>query len=48
MIYFNTCPTCGAHLDPCEVCDCQQEDSARSLPVEQMNRPTIHGEVEPV
>lgn len=21
--YFRTCPHCGAHLDPGEVCDCQ-------------------------
>lgn len=22
MSYFKTCPRCGAHLDPGEVCDC--------------------------
>jgi len=22
MSYFRTCPRCGAHLDPGEVCDC--------------------------
>ena len=22
MSYFHTCPHCGAHLDPGEVCDC--------------------------
>lgn len=21
--YFNTCPNCGAHLDPGERCDCE-------------------------
>lgn len=25
MSYFNTCPICGAHLDPCERCDCKNE-----------------------
>ena len=24
MSYFNTCPDCGAHLDPCETCDCMK------------------------
>lgn len=24
--YYTTCPNCGAHLDPGERCDCEQED----------------------
>ncbi len=24
MSYYNTCPHCGAHLDPGEACDCKQ------------------------
>lgn len=24
MSYFRTCPCCGAHLDPGEVCDCKR------------------------
>jgi len=24
--YYRTCPDCGAHLDPQEVCDCQSEE----------------------
>lgn len=24
MSYFRTCPHCGAHLDPGEVCDCRE------------------------
>lgn len=24
MPYFKTCPECGAHLDPCELCDCKR------------------------
>lgn len=23
MPYYSTCPYCGAHLDPCEPCDCR-------------------------
>lgn len=22
-MYYNECPYCGAHLDPCEPCDCE-------------------------
>lgn len=25
MAYFDTCPDCGAHLDPGEHCDCREE-----------------------
>ena len=28
MSFFKVCPHCGAALDPCEVCDCQNEESA--------------------
>lgn len=28
MSYYRTCPFCGAHLDPGEVCDCQEENAA--------------------
>ena len=24
MSYYRTCPSCGAHLDPGEVCDCHR------------------------
>lgn len=26
MPYYKICPECGAHLDPGEKCDCQEED----------------------
>lgn len=26
MPYYKTCPECGAHLDPGEKCDCQEEE----------------------
>lgn len=26
MPYYRTCPNCGAHLDPCETCDCQNAE----------------------
>ena len=25
MAYFNTCPNCGASLDPGERCDCREQ-----------------------
>ena len=25
MPYYRTCPYCGAHLDPGEVCECKKE-----------------------
>lgn len=25
--YFKVCPRCGAHLDPDEICDCNQTTS---------------------
>jgi len=28
MSYYHTCPHCGAHLDPSERCDCQDEERA--------------------
>lgn len=27
MSYYKTCPRCGAHLDPGEVCDCLDVES---------------------
>ena len=29
MPYYKTCPECGAHLDPGEKCDCQEEDEEK-------------------
>lgn len=26
MSYYRVCPDCGAHLDPEERCDCQDEE----------------------
>ena len=26
MAYYETCPFCGANLDPGETCDCRRED----------------------
>ena len=28
MSYYRTCPYCGAALDPCEICDCQDKKEA--------------------
>ena len=27
--YYRTCERCGAHLDPGEKCDCEQEEERR-------------------
>ena len=27
MAYFNTCPECGANLDPGETCNCKRKKS---------------------
>lgn len=32
MIYYRTCPSCGAHLDPGEKCDCFESKYARLTP----------------
>ena len=29
MLYYKTCPYCGAHLDPGEHCDCTKERSEK-------------------
>lgn len=29
MAYYNTCPNCGANLDPGEPCDCEKEREDR-------------------
>lgn len=26
MAYYNTCPKCGANLDPGEPCDCEEQE----------------------
>ena len=28
MSYYRTCPSCGAHLDPGERCDCREDEKA--------------------
>lgn len=30
MAYFRECPDCGAHLDPGERCDCEEENKAKT------------------
>lgn len=32
MLYYKTCPYCGAHLDPGEHCDCTKERSEKMNP----------------
>lgn len=38
--YYRTCPKCGAHLDPGEVCDCMKKKS-RSRRYQHRERQTI-------
>ena len=28
MAFYNSCPNCGANLDPGEICDCQKTEKA--------------------
>lgn len=30
MPYYRTCPICGAHLDPGEICDCQLAEAYKT------------------
>lgn len=30
MAYYHVCPNCGAHLDPCEICDCDKKRPPQS------------------
>ena len=32
MAYFNTCPLCGANLDPGEKCDCREKEKTLDMP----------------
>ena len=40
--YYRTCPHCGAHLDPCERCDCQDKEKAAQGAAD-----TLGGKMEP-
>lgn len=30
-MYYKTCPNCGAHLDPGEICDCSEKEKGRPV-----------------
>ena len=30
MSYYRICPNCGAHLDPCERCDCKEKAASEA------------------
>jgi len=32
MAYYRRCPYCGAHNDPGEICDCQQNEKKEATP----------------
>lgn len=35
---YKECPNCGAHLDPCERCDCQEKEEDASVAAETPSR----------
>lgn len=35
--YYRTCPKCGAHLDPGEVCDCTKKERPQCCSTENAN-----------
>lgn len=38
MAYYNTCPICGAILDPGEKCDCQEISARNAAKWEHLTR----------
>ena len=36
MAFYNTCPLCGANLDPNESCDCQEEKEQEEQNIQKM------------
>lgn len=36
MAFYNTCPLCGANLDPNESCDCQDEKEQDKQNIQKM------------
>lgn len=36
MSYYQTCPECGAHLDPGESCDCEGEEGESAMTLEEI------------
>ena len=37
MAYYNTCPFCGAHLDPDEKCDCKEREEKNLKSAEEIS-----------
>ena len=44
LAYYRTCPHCGAHLDPGEVCDCQKEEPSGADNTERPHVENPHAE----
>lgn len=42
-MYYNTCPHCGAHLDPDEHCDCLARVRGKENPHRQLPYPRHDG-----
>lgn len=45
---YRTCPACGDHLDPGEVCDCKRGTEAAQTAGEYADQPTTANPLEPV
>ncbi len=46
MAFYNTCPICGANLDPGELCDCQDEQEREFQKIQSMLRTGKGGQIQ--
>ena len=45
MAYYNTCPYCGANLDPNEKCECQTEKNKLAKQYQEITSKKPDGQV---
>ena len=46
MAFYDTCPICGANLDPGEPCDCQEEKEQETEKFQNMLRVGRNGQIQ--
>lgn len=46
MAFYNTCPICGANLDPGESCDCQEEKEHEAQRIQSMIKVGSNGQMQ--
>lgn len=46
MAFYNTCPVCGANLDPGESCDCQEEKELEAKKIQSMIKVEKNGQMQ--